>query len=171
MRWVSLEQLKQLANGEDFVFTLERLLLEDSLVIYDDTGKPIWFIHDYDSLIDGVDIIEEKLREIEKDRLILEYFFRWSLAQFYFCDDKLHQVRVKVYYLNDGVYRLEKFYDDGTHEVEKVPNERKLIEKMSWHGYGRVLYFTYIDDDIPKEILKWIKDRGSWAKILVKETI
>jgi hypothetical protein len=171
MKFISIDELKNLANGEDFVFTLERLLLEDSLAIYDDrTGKPIWYIHDMDTLIDGVDIIGEKLKELSDDQLILEYYYRWSLAQFYFCDDRLHQVKVKVYLSGDG-YRIEKFHDDGTYEVEKVPNERKLIDKMSWHGYGRVLYFTYIDDDIPKEILRWIRERGSWAKILIKETI
>ncbi len=167
MRWISLEELKQLANGKEVVYVLESLLLNDSISVYDErTGKQ-WFIYDYDSLVDGVDIIEEWLREIEEDKLILEYYYRWSLSQYSFTNDRLHQTKVRVY-LTDKGYRVEKYYDDGTYEQEIIPNERKLLEKMAWHGYGRVLYFTYISDDLPKQVIEWIQERRSWAKILTK---
>jgi hypothetical protein len=170
MQYVSVEELKLLTEGKELVYVLEELLMEDVLAVYDNTGKVIWYIWDKDTLLDGLDILEEKLNEMEDEQLILEYYYKWSYAQFYFCNDRLRQVKVKVYMIDDG-YRIEKFHDDGFYEVEKVINEKKLLEQMGWHGYGRVLYFTYIDNEIPHEIMQWIKERGSWAKILVKEPV
>ncbi len=169
MQWINLEQLKQLANSKELVYVLEDLLLDDRIGIYDEkTGKPVWFIHDYETLMDGIDILEEWLSKIEDGELLLEYYYRWSLSQYSFVNDRLHQVKVKVY-LTDKGYRMEKYYNDGTYEVEILRNEKELLNRMGWHGYGRVLFFTYLNEDnISQQIMEWIRDRGSWVKILTK---
>ncbi len=169
MRWISIEELKKLAGNKEIVYVLEDLLLADRIAIYDErTGKPVWFIHDYETLMDGIEILEEWLSKIEEGELVLEYYYRWSLSQYNFVNDRLHQVKVKVY-LTDAGYRMEKYYDDRTYEVEILHNEKELLDRMRLHGYGRVLFLTYLNEDIiPSQIMEWIRNRGSWAKILSK---
>lgn len=172
MKYISVEELKSLINGKELVYTLENLLLDDGIVIYDEKkGKEIWVIQNYDDLHDGLDIINEKLKEYDDKILVLEYYYRWSRAQFYFCNDRLHQVKVKIYLNPSGIYEIEEFYDDGLYEIRTVSDEKELINRMRDHGYGRVLFITYISEELlPSQVMDWIKERGSWAKILVKET-